>query len=194
MAVKSLSRSGLQSSDATNSMLAGYPGADFELIQTVILSSTIASIAFDVTKYVNVYKHLQVRLVGRGDAASNYVNTGYRFNGSTSTYGIHELYGAGSSATSGGGISVTEGSIGYIAGANAGANIFGVSVMDIPDFASSNKNKTTKALTGLHGAGPLIDLRTGVWVSTDPITLITIFPTSGNFVSGTRISLYGMRG
>jgi hypothetical protein len=194
MAVKSLSRSGLQASDATNSMLAGYSGSDFELIQTAILGITTASVTFDVSKYINIYKHLQIRLVGRGDAASNYVNTGYRFNGSTSTYAIHELYGAGSSVTSGGGISVTEGSIGYIAGANAGASIFGISIMDIPDFASSNKNKTTKALTGLHSAGPLIDLRTGVWVSTDAITLITIFPTSGNFVAGTRISVYGVRG
>jgi hypothetical protein len=85
-----------------------------------------------------------------------------------------------------------------IASANAGTNVFGAAIVDILDFASTNKNKTIKSFHGLTGGasglGDLnaVHLSSGLFLSTNAVSSITIFPNTGNFVTGSRFSVYGV--
>jgi hypothetical protein len=79
---------------------------------------------------------------------------------------------------------------------NDTANSFGAAVLDVLDPYSTTKNKTLRCLQGVRaGTGPAIELRSGFWNNTASITSIVFTPeTSGSFVSGSRFSLYGIRG
>jgi hypothetical protein len=198
MAVASLKRSTLRLLTKYNSMLAGNSTAgDYELISTTVLSSSQSTVTFSgLNTSASAYKHLQIRAVSRTDVASVYVDTRLRFNGDTgSNYASHELYASGSgSVGSSGSINQTVASCGHSAGSSAAANIFAAFTVDIFDFSSTTKNKVLRGLTGIAASSNLIDFRSALWNSTNAITSIEINLASGNFVSGSRYSLYGLRG
>lgn len=194
MAVKSLSRSGLQASDATNSMLAAYSVSDFELVQTVSLSVNTTSITLDVSSLAGVYKHLQLRISAR--SASGNANVHMRFNNDSTTnnYSYHEIYGY--STTTGSTGNANTGKIPAICGMPPSASHFASSIVEIYDPFSSVKNKTLKMFKGIS------DLPNGItgvgmnssgWFSTSPITSLNIF---GDYDIGafSKFSLYGVRG
>ena len=80
-----------------------------------------------------------------------------------------------------------------MANSAATASAFGGGVVDILDPYSTTKNKTIRGLGGL--AATNIALRSGSWASTDSVTSITCLPFSGgNWVAGSRFSLYGIKG
>jgi len=77
------------------------------------------------------------------------------------------------------------------------ANCFGVVVIDILDYANTNKYKTTRALAGLdiNAAGGFIALRSGNWRNTNAITTITLKPESSRiFAQYSQFALYGIKG
>jgi hypothetical protein len=82
---------------------------------------------------------------------------------------------------------------------NATSGIFGVSIIDIHDYASTTRNKTFRFLTGndRNGAG-ILALFSGLWMSTSAITSLTFVPNNiggaQTFISGTTFSLYGIKG
>jgi hypothetical protein len=179
--------------------LAGSGGVegDFELIETQILSSSQASITFTgLGSYSAVYKHLQIR------AATRTSRTGFsnglislRFNGdTTSSYATHQLTGNGSSVASYASSSQT--SILYAltgASADTATNGFGGAVLDILDPFSTTKNKTTRSISGV--ATGAIEIDSGLYYKTDSITSITLLGISStNLLSGSRFSLYGIKG
>ena len=69
-----------------------------------------------------------------------------------------------------------------------------VSVIDILDYANTNKYKTVRALHGsdANGSG-LIALRSGNWRSTSAITRIDLTPSSNNFKQYSHFALYGVK-
>jgi hypothetical protein len=142
------------------------------------------------------YKHLQIRWIarentpGQGDAEFQ-----GRFNGDTGTnYKYHALFGDGSTPYSAHG-----GNTFFAAGrgvaASIGANIFGVSVMDILDYTNTNKNKVLRILSGwdANGSG-YIFLYSGLWMNTNAVTSITLFGDTGNFIQNSQFALYGIEG
>lgn len=180
-----------------NSFSSGGGGAAaYELISTSLISTTTSSVTFDVSTLASTYKHLQLRVAGRADnSGSHYVYMGVRFNSDTgANYSVHELYGAGSSVASGGAGAQTSAAIGYVTGAAATSGNFGATVADILDPFSTTKNKTIRGLAGVASTSPLVDLRSSAWYSTAAVTSINVLVTSGSFVSGSRLSLYGIRG
>ena len=174
----------------------GVAGA-FELISTTVLASPAASVTFSsLSTSAADYKHLQIRAISRSDVASSYVDTRVKLNGDTTTgnYSTHEFYGAGSGTPASGGAGpYYPPGIAYSSGASAAANAFGAFVIDILDFASTSKNKTLRGLSGVTATSNLVDLRSVGWYSTAAITSIEL-NTSGNFIAGSRFSLYGLKG
>jgi hypothetical protein len=172
---------------------AGGVAGTFELVATNILGSSQSSVVFDTSSLGSSYKHLQLRIVAKtngGDANEAMI---LRFNSDTATnYGYHILRGNGSAVSS-----VNESSIDKIffqrfAG-NATTGFFGSSVMDILDAFSTTKNKTTRNLGGV--ATGVVSLDSGLWRSTSAITTISLLPQVGtNFLTGSRFSLYGIKG
>ena len=167
----------------------------FESIGTTTLSSSTASVTF--SSIPQTYKHLQIRVFARGDrpSPSDYCN--FQFNGDTaSNYQEHQLYGIGSTPVSGSDNVQTYINTMNITGASAAASTFGVCVLDILDYASTNKYKTTRHLTGWDNntANGVVSFESGHWRSTNAITSIRFFPLGANFVQYSSIALYGIKG
>jgi hypothetical protein len=76
------------------------------------------------------------------------------------------------------------------------ANVMGVSIVDIVDYANNTKNKTVKAFGGMNdngtSAAPYMALYSGLWMNTAAITSITIGAGVTAFATGTTFSLYGV--
>ena len=198
MAVASLKRSTLKVFNRYNNFLAGNVSSppDYELISTQVLSATASSISFTgLDTAASNYKHLQIRAVVR-DNRSGYAgsNCWLRFNNAAALYSHHGLYANGSSTASGSATSTSQIYVSDIVGGSGTANVFSPFIIDVLDFSSSTKNKTVKTLGGTNAGYNWLTLSSGSWMSTNPVTSITIFSSLGSFIAGSRFSLYGLRG
>jgi hypothetical protein len=169
---------------------------DYQSIATTTVGSGgTASVSF--TSISSSYTHLQIRFIGRDNRTSNPLDTILmRFNSDTaSNYYTHYLRGDGASATAGG-FSGTGIDVYRITGPTAGASMFGAGVIDILDYASTNKNKTSRSLAGadLNGSGEIV-LGSGLWFATPAaITTITLTPSNGTlFDQYSSFALYGIK-
>jgi hypothetical protein len=174
---------------------SGAPAAvgDYESIQTVTVGSGGSS-SISFSSIPSTYKHLQLRMLNQWSA--NDRSGLIRFNSdSGSNYSYHWLTGDGSSATASAGTSATVIEFFYNFGGGYSSSYFGASVLDILDYTSANKAKTTRALSGFdyNGSGR-IQFQSGRWGNTsDAINAITITTQSGTFVQNSSFALYGIK-
>jgi hypothetical protein len=177
-------------------MLAGNPQySDMELISTILVGSGGASL-LTFSNIQQTYKHLQVRFTGRSTLNAEYDNLSFYFNNDTaSNYSTHSLFGTGPSVSSNAFTSSVRIYLpSQLAAGTYTSNSFSGGVIDILDYASTTKNKTTKTLHGGSTSGTsMISLASGNWRSTSAITQIS-FETSGNIAANSRFSLYGIKG
>ena len=144
------------------------------------------------------YASLQLRIIARTSFAVPWGNLPLQFNNVTSaSYVWHQVTGSGTSVSVGGGGGGIAILVGRYAGASASSNVFGVSVVDIHDYASTTRNKTVRSFNGVDNneinASFLVGLNSGFLDSTNAVTSITI-DAQTPFVSGSSIALYGIRG
>ena len=173
----------------------GAAAGAYELISTTVLSSTASSVTFSSID-TTTYKHLEIRAVTRTNRANTREDFGMRLNSDSATnYSWHYLDGSGASVASGGGATQNVMYVGLGTPASTEtANIFGVSITSILDYASTAKYKTIRTLYGTRGGTPDIALISGNWRSTVAVTSVTLLPLqTGSFVSGSRFSLYGIK-
>ena len=162
--------------------------SSYESIATISVGSGGAS---DVTfsSIPSTFTHLQIRFLARSSGSPD---TQVQYNGDTtsSNYRSHLLYGDGSSATAS--TLANSAYVGYIATAS---NTFGVSVVDVLDYASTSKYKTVRTLAGYdaNGSGYAI-LYSHLWLSTSAISSLKIYPNSGTFSQYSQFALYGIKG
>lgn len=199
MAVRSLKNSTLENfANYSSSMNAGYSFQDYELIESVFVASNTASVTFNnLDQYSTDYKHLQIRGTVRTSHATTYDIVVARFNGdSGSNYSLHTLtvsyvngiasYGAANTSSTSTLIS---------AGATNSSGYYSPIMIDVVDAFSSIKNKTTKAFSGMTDGSVNRELRfsSGSWRNVIPITSVTLYGENGSFLSGSRLSIYGIR-
>jgi hypothetical protein len=168
----------------------------YESIQTVTVGSGGAS-SISFSSIPSTYKHLQIRGISRESLGSTVGGLYIQMNGDTgSNYAWHRLFGDGTTVTVGAASTQTA-ELGGITATTAGsANVFSSVVIDILDYANTNKNKTLRSLIGLdyNGSGHL-GIYSGLWMNTAAITSITINPdTSQNWQQYTSFALYGIKG
>ena len=170
--------------------------SSYELIETSIVSgvSTSSVVFSNLGDYSSTYKHLQLRAVVRS-ASAGANNIFMRLNADTgNNYTAHQLFGNGSSVSS---ARAGETNTFYTGLTNTGgevADAFAPTVIDFLDVYAT-KNKTVRTLTGTIGSELNgVTLRSGLYLSTDSLTSITCNCQSGNFVAGSRFSLYGVKG
>lgn len=181
---------------ANNSASGGGAAGAFESIASTTLTSTTTSVTF--SSIPSDYQHLQIRFIGRFNDTGIGIDWTYlRLNGvTTSTYATHRLFGDGSSVTAAGNANYPFiGIPNCIPFNGTTANTFGGVIIDIHDYASTNKNKTVRAFAGadLNGSGN-IGLTSGFLNSTSAITSITLYGSSVSWVAGSTFSLYGIKG
>jgi len=167
-------------------------GAYDSIATTTVGSGGASSITF--SSIPSTYTHLQIRAITKNTSSSNFA--AMRFNSDTaSNYSAHYLDGDGASATAGAASNYDRSYFGYTS-TSSQTNIFGVSVIDILDYANTNKFKTVRGLTGVdvNGSGGYIELNSSSWRSTSAITNINIFFSSNNFAEYSSFALYGIKG
>lgn len=168
----------------------------FEAIASTTLSSANTTITF--SSIPDTYEHLQLRMYTRdGTPGASLYNIDIRLNNdSASNYTTHNLWGNGASAVAAASISQTRIGIGWHPSSGVTSNTFAVTIVDILDYASTNKYKTARGMTGFDANGSgRVGLRSGLWLSTSAVNRVDVLgATSGTeFVAGSVFSLYGLR-
>lgn len=186
------------------SMLAGNPSyvpPSYESIATATGTGSSTTITF--SSIPGTYKHLQIRGIMRqtgSGGGGGFSDFRIRFNSDTANnYAYHQLYADGSTVYNAGSSSAATTYFEYYAlipQNGTTANVMGVSIIDIHDYASTTKNKTLRAFNGTdnNGAG-WVHLDSGVWLSTSAITSVSLIaPTGINFSTSSTFALYGIKG
>lgn len=199
MAIKSLQHSSIRDNVFYRSMLAGNAGfapSSFDFLESQVLTTTASSVTFTGLGSYTDYEHLQLRLVAKTNNTSSGTTVKITFNGDTgNNYSRHELY-----AYSGGTVSsFATTSIPAIYSASVDSNGdpgWGLQIIDILDFGSSNKNTTTRtqAIQRLGSYGSeTVTLGSGAWYNTSAVTSLTITTWTASFIAGSRFSIYGVK-
>lgn len=192
MALRRLSTSSIQTNGKSSKLWdqTTFQSGMFALA-TVSLTSTASSIVFsDIPAN---YTHLQIRSIAKETGTSggfNNMNIYFNTDNAGTSYAIHSLSGDGSTAFAQATASRAKALI--YNGLSQTTNIFADSVIDILDYANTNKYKTLRALAGVdfNGSGRL-GLTSGLWQSTSAINAITLEGSS--FVQYSSFALYGIK-
>lgn len=177
---------------------SSYPRVSnsYESIATVTVGAGGSS-SITFSSIPSTYKHLQIRGIGRTARANADDNAYIRFNSDTgNNYAWHSLYGTGSSVTA---YAVSTTNYAQILATSANsttASVFNGSVIDILDYANTNKYKTVRALSGFDANGSgIIYFNSGLWQNTSAITTIDLAGITGsNWSQYSSFALYGVKG
>jgi hypothetical protein len=186
-------------SSASNSITTDAPflPPSYESIATVTVGGGGAS-SISFTSIPQTFTHLQLRGLFRSDYGTG-AGAYLRINNDTtsSIYSAHGLSGNGSSASAFGDANISAGTYwGIDTGPSSTANSFGANIVDIIDYKNTNKFKTVKIFSGQdNNASGTITLRSGLYRSTTAISRLDIvFGGAANWLSGTTVALYGIKG
>lgn len=162
-------------------------GTSFESIATVTVGAGGSS-TVEFTSIPSTYTHLQIRQITSNTTDGDIY---MQFNNDTgSNYTRHFLYGNGTNAVAGNDLSTQSG--GYTTTTSGN---FGGQIIDILDYANTNKYKTSRMLTGFDNNGSgFIVLYSGSWRNTAAVSSIKLLVTSGNFRQYSSFALYGIKG
>jgi hypothetical protein len=167
---------------------------DYELIATSLPTGSSAATTF--SSIPQTYKHLQIRYAVRNNESIDGVRGFFiQFaGGGTSDYRSHILLGSGGSISSSSTSLDTRIVQDFVPANNSTSGAFGIGVIDILDYAVTTKNKTVRMLAGsLASSATRVGLISGARFATDAISTIEVY-SNGNFINGSRISLYGIKG
>ena len=173
-------------------------GTSYESIATTTVGAGgQATISF--TSIPSTYKHLQIRAIMRSTFSDTDSFLKINLNSDTgSNYPNHFLTGNGATAAAFG-YSTTQYPYAFFSmypAALASANLFGTAIVDLLDYADTNKNKTMRSLGGydVNGAG-VARLNSAVWLNTAAVTRIDITDyRGGNMAQYSSFALYGIKG
>ena len=177
------------------SQISGHlfaPSGAYDSIATVTVGAG-GSAGITFSSIPSTYTHLQIRAFARTNSPTNGENTKIYVNGSSAStnYAWHIVRGDGASVTaSGGGGNYIVANVGTT---NA-TSTFSAMVIDVLDYANTNKNKTIRNLYGwdANGSG-YVGLNSVLVPTTSAISQIDIF-MDYNFTQYTQFALYGIKG
>lgn len=182
-------------SSASNSITAVSPiTGGYDALATVLLPSSASTVTF--AGIPSGYKHLQIRGIAFGTAAAS-GPLAYRLNqDSTASYSNHILGGNGAVSSA------------YPATSESYARLYGyydnlsntsfplAVVLDILDYANTNKNTTGRVLSGMEKNGANygeVFLFSNAWYNTNAVTSIEIFCSGQNLAVNSSFALYGVK-
>jgi hypothetical protein len=187
---------GIIASSISGSSLAN----SYESIATTTVGSG-GSATVTFSSIPATYTHLQVRLIARSGRTDGDLTAGGLYIKLNSTFltANHQLRGNGTSAsTSGGSGGGSNGAIIiWVPATGAASGIFGAAIVDILDYANTNKNRVVRIFGGedLNGSG-IVQTVSGLLTSTSALTSITFGSTddAGNIPQYSQFALYGIKG
>jgi hypothetical protein len=163
------------------------PQGAFDALATVTVGSTaVSSVTF--AGIPTGYKHLQIRGMVLTSGATNPT---WQVNGDTTggNYAGHHLWGTGATAAS----NAQSGTVYW--NYNPSSSYPSAFVMDWLDYASTTKNKTMRCLAGSDTNGGTVEVAmwSGLYMSLNPITSITLNGSGANFTQYSSFALYGVK-
>jgi hypothetical protein len=191
MAIRSL-KTGQFSRSALVGNPVIMPGSYESIATTTVGSTSVSSISF--SSIPQTYTHLQLRCFIKTDGATWIP---FSVNNDTNTQrATHYLRGNGASATAGAGLgSTSEGNYAMLMDAAQ----WGVAIIDVLDYANTNKNKTTRVLWGMDNNGAGSIGMSSVLHTTNATTAITSlklditqYGGTAKFVQYSHFALYGV--
>ena len=154
----------------------------YEPIATTTLSSNQASVSF--SSISNSYTDLV--LVANGALSAAYDSIELRLNGDTGTnYSRTFLSGNGTSASSGNSTNTSSLALGLMGTENS------TDIFHINNYSNTSTYKTV--ISRANTASNTVRAGVGTWRSTSAINQVTVIATSGNFISGSTFTLYGIK-
>lgn len=175
-------------------------GGSYESIASATGNGSSGTITF--SSIPQTYASLQIRFIVKSSSTGS-TTTGMSFypnaeTGSSTTFDRHYLYGDGTAVTASNSISQGEFyAYKVLPRATSTADVFGVGIIDIHDYASTTRNKTVRMFYGYDNNSGTTEsqvyLESGLWRSTSAITDLR-FTGGTAFISGTTIALYGIKG
>jgi hypothetical protein len=184
--------------EATYTPAGGGSAGDLIKINTVTADGTAGTYTF--SSIAGTYSELEIAVEGRTTAAVNSALLRLRCNGDTAANydsDVRNAYGNGTGrgwdmAEEIGGTSIQ---VGYLVGANRSAGYVAAHRIALSAYANTNFYTLVNAfggvdeVSGSNGVGN--NCASGAWKATSAVTSVTLFLASGNFASGTKITLYG---
>ena len=166
----------------------GVPNSYDSIATVTVGSGGSASVTF--SSIPATYTHLQIRGFARAGSDTQLDTT---LNSDTgANYSYHTLLGYGSGTDAAGDANVSK--IVMEAMPNA-TSVFTGYVIDILDYANTNKYKTTRNLAGYdNNSAGRVSLNSGNWRNTNAITSITLTARSTTFQQYSQFALYGIKG
>jgi hypothetical protein len=163
----------------------------YDSLATVTLSASTTSINF--SGIPSGYKHLELRYLCNTTRVGGASGSGViEFNGDTTVanYSTHALYGVGSGSGAAAGYANNNYSIWYY----GDTTTYVAGVVDVLDYANTNKYKTIRNLTGYdqNGAGQ-ISLVSMAWRNTAAVSSIVLTPSGYSFNTNSSFALYGIK-
>jgi hypothetical protein len=157
---------------------------DFESIATYTVGAT-SQASIDFTSIPSTYKHLQVRILQMTGAGT--VDPKMRFNGATTNYYMHSIYNTNPTVST----YNDSAAMPYLYNETAQPAVV---IIDILDYANTNKNKVSRTLGGYdaNGSGYLF-YRSQAWFQTTAINQITFVANNRNFEQYSSFALYGIK-
>lgn len=159
--------------------------------QVTVGGADVASISFaniPSTGYTDLVLKVSARSSATG--ASAIIGLKLTFNGSSSTFSRREVYQEGGAV---GTETVSDNIIGIIPNATATGNVFGSAELYVPNYTSSNpKTFIFETTTENNALAQGMWLTHGLWNTTTAINSVGLLPNSGNFITGSTFTLYGV--
>jgi hypothetical protein len=195
--INKMSRSSMNTKTWYRSMLAGntpFDPGSYELITSAYGTGSSGTITF--SSIPQTYKHLQVRYTAKTSSTLVTLRELTMQVNSTTSINTHYLF------ANGGGVSASYNTstfgmrnMAMTASDASMANSYGVGIIDILDYANTNKNKTIRAFSG-NTPDNQVYLTSGLYISTAAITDLSFksIQSGETFPTATRFSLYGIKG
>ena len=194
----------LQGFPKSRSLLAGnaaYDPAGTWFIQRVTATGSETTLSF--TSIPQTYSSLQIRGITRRNSTGTSVEIfelGCNSDAG-SNFTTHQLYGNGTTVTATGQAANTydNSAVGWMMYGTATAGMFGATIIDIHDYASTTKYKTRRIFSGVDSnaafaGGQRVGLVSSLWMSTNAITSLQLYANGNTWAAGTTFALYGMVG
>ena len=168
------------------------PFGSFDSLAANTLTSTTATVTF--ANIPATYKHLQLRMSTRTDFASaTPIDMYLELNADTSYTGYRNHRFRSDGATTTVGSSASYDLHKMTPAATSTASVFSGIVVDIFDYANTNKNTTVRYFGGadLSGSGHSV-FGSILWPFTNAVNQIKLL-ADGSFVTGSTFALYGVK-
>ncbi len=179
---------------SSKAVAAADTGAMFPLQVVTVGAAGASSVSF--TNIPGTYAHLQLRyLVKASGSSESYDFLQMTINGSTPSARQHYLTGNGSAASADTG-TLSAAVLSPFPNGNGPASTYGVGVVDILDYANTNKARVTRTLGGWDQNGSGQVRLVSSWIdSTSAITSIELKSTNNNTLAQySQFALYAVKG